>query len=251
MVLYKNTSKVRPRVDRKRHVLQMAIEEKPERVKFLDRTTKERRKYIETCEKMIRSSSEYKDYIKYLKTHFDMSKCTIFQNISNSNGKKYSIEIHHEPFTLFQITDTVLQKKQDLGDSINHFMIADEVMDLHYRGVIGLIPLCKTTHELVTSDRIFIPLQSVYQRYDLFYDQYEPFMKDYVKDLIQLKVETSQKCDMIQSDVLDIDITYIDIDNFIFPEVPKEWDNALTIKNQYEEIKDPINPSKIDLEIVE
>lgn len=115
--LYKNTSKVRPRVDRKRHVLQMAIEEKPERVKFLDRTTKERRKYIETCEKMIRSSSEYKDYIKYLKTHFDMSKCTIFQNISNSNGKKYSIEIHHDPLHYFKLQIPYYKRNRILGDS--------------------------------------------------------------------------------------------------------------------------------------
>ena len=234
MVLYKNTSNVRPRVDRKRHVLQMAIEEKPERVKFLDRTAKERRKYIETCEKMIRSSSEYKEYIKHIKTHFDMSRCTVFQNISNGNGKKYSIEIHHEPFTLFQITDTVLQKRQDLGEEINHFMIADEVMDLHYRGVIGLIPLTKTVHELVTNDKVFIPLQYVYQRYDLFYDQYEPFMRDYVKDLTTLKVEMSTKCDMIQSDVLDIDITYMDIDEFPYPEVPVEWEHVLDKKLEYE-----------------
>ena len=60
-------------------------------------------------------------------------------------------------------------------------------------------------------------------------------MRDYVKDLTALKVEMSTKCDMIQSDVLDIDITYMDIDEFPYPEVPAEWEHVLDKKREYEE----------------
>lgn len=247
MVLYKNTNTVRQRKDRQRHVLQLNIEEMPERPKFLDRTAKERRKFIETCEKVIRSSKEYRDYIKYLKEHFDMDACAIFENVRKGNGKKYTIEIHHEPFTLFQITDTVLQKKQDCVEPINPFTIADEVMDLHYKGYVGLIPLSKTAHELVTNDKIFIPLQYVYQRYDLFFDQYEPFMRDYVKELIQLKVEKSIQCDMIQSDVLDPDVTYVDIEGYSYPEVPAQWSDAIAARKEYERgTLNPDDPPKVD-----
>lgn len=246
MVLYKNTNTVRQRADRQRHVLQLNIEEMPERPKFLDRTAKERRKFVETCEKTIRSSKEYRDYIKYLKEHFDMDACTIYDGVRRGNGKKYTIEIHHEPFTLFQITDTVLQKKQDCVETINPFTIADEVMDLHYKGWVGLMPLSKTAHELVTNDKIFIPLQYVYQRYDLFFDEYERFMRDYVKELIQIKVNMSMQCDMIQSDVLDPDVTYVDIEGYQFPEIPGQWEDAIKKRMEFERGSANDEPPKVD-----
>ena len=149
MILYRNNaSKTKPRIERTRRTLNIEIEEKPERPRFLDRTARERRKFITKVEQMVRSSDEYKEYIKYLKTHFDMSHCEVFPNVSTGNGKKYSIEIHHEPFQLSWIVDTVIHKRQELDEDLDPFSIADEVMKLHYDGVIGLIPLCVTAHEL-------------------------------------------------------------------------------------------------------
>ena len=59
---------------------------------------------IKAVERIVRSSIEYKQYIQFLKTEIDMTECSYFKNISNKNNPKVSIEIHHEPFTLFDIT---------------------------------------------------------------------------------------------------------------------------------------------------
>ena len=39
---------------------------------------KDKVKTVKTCERMIRSSLEYKDYIKFLKDYIDMTKCSFY-----------------------------------------------------------------------------------------------------------------------------------------------------------------------------
>ena len=227
MILYRNTKSAKPHVERPRQVLNVEIAESPERPRFLDRNARERRKFIAKCEKLVRSSDEYKTYIKFLKSHFDMDHCEVLPNIINGNGKKYSIEIHHEPFQLSWITDTVIHKRQDLTESLNPYLIADEIMDLHYKGWVGLIPLCITAHELVHSDQISIPLQYIYQNYHLFAKEYDIWIPDYVKDIIRMKAELSIKSPKIQSDLLlNPTVTYVDVEGFDYPKVPEEWKNA-------------------------
>lgn len=247
MVLYRNNASktnTKPRVERQRRTLNIEIEEEPTRPKFLDRTARERRKFITKIEKMVRTSDEYKDYIKYLKTHFDMSHCEVFPAVVNGNGKKYSIEIHHEPFQLSWIVDTVIHKRQDLDESLDPFDIADEVMRLHYDGVVGLIPLCITAHELVHSDRIAIPLQLIYQNYDKFAKEYDPWIPEYVKDIIKLKVELSLKCNHIQSDILDNPtVTYVEVEGFNYPEVPEDWKDALARQRRIEAAETEAEPT--------
>jgi hypothetical protein len=210
--------------------INIAIEEKPEREKYMLQSDKERLKFTLQCEKVIRSSTEYKAYISFLKSHMDMDKCTVLRNCVNGNGKHYSIEIHHTPFMLSEIVDTVVRKREALSEKIAPLNIADEVMELHYDEKIGLIPLSKTMHELVGNGKVFIPLQYVYQKYNEFYAEYEDYMDKKVKDRIELQVKLSMACSKIQSDVLTPEFVYVNIDGFDFPEVPKEWgeqfDNA-------------------------
>lgn len=209
--------------------LDFSIEEKPERPIYVFHNTKDRVKFIKTCEIMIRKSMEYKDYVKFLKGHLDMNHCEVLKNISNENGKHYTIEIHHEPFYLFDIVDTVIYKRQVLDESITPFAIADEVMGLHYDEKVGLIPLSKTMHELVHSDKIFIPLQLIYQQYDKFYEEYEMYMQQNLKDAIEMKVNMSMKSSKVQSDILDPEFTYVNIDGYKFPEVPEEWGKQIKL----------------------
>ena len=39
---------------------------------------KAKKKFIDRIEKMVRSSNEYRDYIKFLKENMDMDKCIFF-----------------------------------------------------------------------------------------------------------------------------------------------------------------------------
>lgn len=226
MILYKNSSdsKIKRRSIKN---VNISIEEKPERPKYIFTTNRDRVKFIKMCESVIRSSMEYKEYISFLKNNMDMDRCAVLVGLSSENGRKYSIEIHHGPFNLFEIVDTVISKREALNELINPYLIAEEVMALHYDELVGLIPLSITMHELVHNDKIFIPLQYYYQKFDLFYDRYEEYISSVTKGKIDLLVNMSMKCDKIQSDILDPEFVYINVEGFEFPEIPEEWGKLL------------------------
>lgn len=226
MVLYKSNMAKYKR-DRPGRELKVSIDEMPQRPVYVLKSPKERVKYIKTVEAVCRKSMEYKELISFLKRNTDLRRCTVLKGLRTDNGKKYSIDIHHEPFTLFDIVETVLNRREAEGDAIDPLSIADEVMGLHFDGKVGLIHLSKTMHQLVHDDKIFIPLQFVYQKYDIFWRDYNKWINPLVKEKIEAKVELSMKTDAIVSDAIDPLFTYIHIDGFDFPQIPDEWKSVL------------------------
>ena len=130
-------------------------------------TGKERKKFIKTVERIVRSSMEYRDYTSFLKENINMDHCAFFENISCKTDKKAKIEIHHEPLTLYDLVTIVLAKYEDEGLPLNDLYIADEVLELHYMNMVGLIPLSITLHKMVhNSDKLPIPLSFCYGEYN-------------------------------------------------------------------------------------
>ena len=230
MILYKKAmaNKAKERPSQNVHV---TIDELPERETYTFRTPKERVKFIKQVEATCRKSMEYKEYMRFLKRNTDLRRCTILKGLNTEGGKKYTIEIHHEPFTLFDIVETVLNKREMEGQKIDPLDIADEVMALHYDGKVGLIHLSTTMHQLVHDDKIFIPLQYIYQSYNEFYTEYKPYFNPLVIEKIEMKVEMSLKTDNFISDSIDPQFTYVHIDGFDFPEIPSEWKDALHMES--------------------
>jgi hypothetical protein len=107
--------------------------------------------------------------------------------------------------------------------------IAKEVVEMHYEGIIGLIPLSKTQHELVSTNKVFIPLQHIYQDYHVFFERYQEYIEecDYISDAIETKVRLSMECDRIQSVAAEAKFVYIECQGFEFPKVPEEWLDAI------------------------
>lgn len=181
---------------------------------------KDKVKFIKKCEMVIRSSSEYREYVKYLKEYIDMTQCSFFTNINSEASNKIKIEIHHEPFSLFDITNIVVNKAIMNGDDLNYFMIAEEVMKLHYQGRVGLIPLSLTVHELFHNGKIFIPLQSVRGDFLSFVEEYEDYIpSDYIEILVS-KIKASKEIkDAGYQDltILNKKYVYLEVDGMTFP----------------------------------
>lgn len=230
MILYKN-SITNGKIERPSRTVKVAIDENFTRPVPAYNKPREKTKHIKACETAIRSSMEYKNLVKFLKKTVDMGRCAIMKNVKLGDGKRYRIELHHEPFTLFDIVQVVIDKRLALGESIEKLSVADEVMELHYAGVIGLIPLSFTMHELVHNGRVFIPTQMTYMDYTKFYEDYEPYIDEnpQLKDRINAKAELSMKTSTFVSDVLDVEFTYLDIDGYEFPEIPDDWKDALKL----------------------
>ena len=148
--------------------------------------------FIKAVEKTVRTSIEYREYIEYLVNSVGMSVCSVFTNLNKGLSKKFKIEIHHEPFTLYDIVEIVLQKHLCEKDIIDFFDVSEEVMRVHYMGKVGLIPLSLTVHELVHKGHVFIPLQFIHEGFMQFYNEYKPYINEQLSDILVKKIDLSK-----------------------------------------------------------
>ena len=174
---------------------------------------KDKDKYIKRCERIIRSSMEYRDYIRFLREYVDMGRCAFFNMINSEDSKRVKIEIHHEPFTLYDYTKVVVERFLDEGIPLNDLMVAEEVMELHYNNLVGLIPLSKTIHQAVhASTKIPIPLTMVYGNYSAFLSdpKYEKYKKDLL-DKLETKINQTKNLTEESFDAIRKQFTYLEI----------------------------------------
>lgn len=183
-------------------------------------TDRDQIKFIKRVETLVRTSMEYRDYINFLKDYVNMKHCAFFNNIENSQGSKVRIEIHHEPLTLFDIVQTVLNKHLDEGIPINDLFIADEVMELHYKNQVGLIPLSKSVHQIVHNGTdIIIPLNMVYGEYAKFIEEYNDYLDESVVSKLERKINETKTINTEKiAGKLTPQYVYVEVDGFTFPQ---------------------------------
>ena len=179
---------------------------------------RDKEKFIKRVEQMIRTSLEYRDYIAYLKENVDMTKCAFFNSVENRSDSKVRIEIHHEPLTLFDIVSVVLNKHMEEGIPINDLYIADEVMNLHYQNMVGLVPLSKSLHQIIhNSDEIIIPLNLVFGDYAGFLREYSDYLDEHILDKIERKINETKHFTQDMADKLSPKFVYVNVDGFELP----------------------------------
>lgn len=196
----------------------------PDAVYYLDfdlEDQKDKAKYIKLIKSYIRRSLEYSDMMGFLKNYRKMNRCFYLPKIRQYHGSKTKIEIHHAPFTMFDIIETVIRKRMKEKERLFPSDIAQEVMELHYAGKIGLVSLSTTTHELIHSENtpqdLFVPLQNLdFGNPDLFFNEYDKYMdrdlsKKYKK--IQTLSKSITNLDDIVPDYLSVQRVYYKLDD--------------------------------------
>ncbi len=231
MILCKTSPTMRKRPKR---TVCISLEEMPKRPEYILKTNADWKRIIKKCEIMIRSSLEYRQYIQFLKANLDYNRCAVLRGIHSTPEKHYSIEVHHSPYTLFDIVQVVLTKHLDEYGEINLFNVCKEVMELHYEGKVGLIPLTVTVHEMVHNGKIFIPLNLIYQDYAGFTEEYSPWIESLprLQDKILSMCKATEECNGILQDynnALKPEFVYLNVDGFDFPNVPDSWAARLSL----------------------
>lgn len=184
--------------------------DKPSYIMYNEKT---RSKFIKSVEKIIRSSLEYREFISYLRAELGMNFCMFFNNVSRDDIKNIGIEIHHIPFSLFDIVNIVLRKYETEELIIDPLVIADEVMRLHYEGKVGLVPLSVTVHELYHRGDLFIPLQYVDKGFILFYQEYKDYMKEY-EEMLKRLIVMSRNFNLNENTILKKHLIYLDPEGY-------------------------------------
>lgn len=170
---------------------------------------KDIKKYFADIERRVRQSFEYRKYINYLRENMDMNKCSIYENVSNAETFNIKIHIHHEPITLYDIVVTVYNKRKFFHEDLSIFMVAKEVMYIHYCLMVGLIPLAETVHELVHNQYLFIPTTKVFGHYQAFIEQYRDFLPDGLEETLK-EIEKASDDYECQLQVLEKHYIYLD-----------------------------------------
>ena len=196
---------------------------------------KEFKKFISTLEKEVRGSFEYKQMVSYLKNYCGMNQCA-FIRVEGDN--KIKIEIHHYPFTLYDIVMIVYRKRVYYQEPLTVQMISKEVTILHYKLLVGLLSLSTTVHQLYHDNKLFIPVNNVFGRYKLFVDLYRDFCEVEQLEILDRIEKYSNEYTARVNDTTILDTNYITYDiknpNFKLPDLNKIEDK---MNNQIELIK--------------
>lgn len=176
-------------------------------------------KTIGYIEREIRGSYEYREYLNYLKSELDLTKCSLLPGIDTSDGAA-SLEFHHYPMNLYEISEAVgksmIQNLKE-NEKISCFDISEKVMEEHFKGNIGLVPLTITLHEMAHNNSIIIPISKVNGNYKEFVKKYSNTISDDIKDRIKNAELNSESDDSklynkmkLEKNIINYNITYLD-----------------------------------------
>ena len=158
---------------------------------------KDLERFIKDVKSEVRTSFEYRELIRYLREYFGFDRSGL-SGVSNSDGSKLKIEVHHTPLTIEEIVRIVYEKRRFYHEDLSLESVAKEVMECHYKGIVGLYPLTATEHELVHNGYLFIPPKDVFGRYDLFVSSYGQFMEPEEKETLEEIEEYGKSFDSSQ-----------------------------------------------------
>lgn len=151
---------------------------------------KDLKKYFKTIENEVRHSFEYKEYIPYIKEHYGLNH-SAFEKISCKDNRAVKIEIHHFPYSLYDIVNIVYHKRCYYQEPLEVQMVAREVMMLHYKLLVGLISVTETEHQLMHEGKLFFPVTKIFGRWKLFEDLYKQWIGSDLLDTTQRMIEYS------------------------------------------------------------
>jgi putative NIF3 family GTP cyclohydrolase 1 type 2 len=133
-------------------------------------------KFIKDIEKLIRTSKEYSNYIRYLKETVGLRNCVIFKDIGDNLAP---IEMHHGPiFTLYDIVEIQIAYCYKNNIPINSPRIAFYVLKDHWNNIIQVVMLCKSAHLAVHNPQMnkdlkyFIPTDMSWGDINAFIEKY-------------------------------------------------------------------------------
>ena len=167
-------------------------------------------KFVKKVEKVIRGSFEYRRFVEAYRTIFTVENCAFFNNIKVSE-KTARLELHHYPFSLYDLVSIEIKKQSALYmNKVHPFLIAEEVMRIHFTGIVGIVPLSKTVHELAHAGEIFINLKLVKTDYETYVKSNSNYIDEELLDKIKQLDSMSQGDIIVKQDSLKRKVTILD-----------------------------------------
>lgn len=156
--------------------------------------------FIKACEGMVRRSKEYARYIKFLKETVGLTFCQVLSNIEDEFA---TIEMHHGPIlTLYDYASIITEYRLAKGKKINTFIIADILLDEHFKNNVQVVMLSKTAHELAHDRQLFLNTNHGIGNLNRFLDKYSAGVLEEYKIRINNYIDRSDNQDSYDNKVL-------------------------------------------------
>ena len=114
-------------------------------------------KFIKNCERLIRASSEYKLWRKYIVDVLGVNTCTI----THEKMDEVTIDVHHHVPSLYIAVKTIINKNIEKETEFSTFDVCLETIELHFKNKIGYTTLISSMHEKFHNGFLSIPIDYV------------------------------------------------------------------------------------------
>ena len=131
-------------------------------------TDKEEKRFVKSVKALIRHSTEYKEWKRFLIEDRGLVECLFTKEIMD----ECTIEFHHHPISMENIVNAVIDQYIYKEKPFSSFDIATEIMILHFGMKIGIVPMVKTLHEKFHNGFLKIPINYVIGEYKWFMEKY-------------------------------------------------------------------------------
>ncbi len=145
---------------------------------------------VKAVERMVRTSDEYVKYLHNVRTSTGFQNCSVLGGVDGDNA---TVEFHHYPFTLYDITQSVLLKNILDKHNFSTFTLARDVISLHFQNKVGIVPLATTVHQMVHTGTLFIPLSFVIGDFVSFAEEFENVFSNKIREKYNITVDKSEK----------------------------------------------------------
>lgn len=166
--------------------------------------------FIKAVERLVRTSKYYSRYIAHVKTDLGMNFCQVKSNIIEDEDAniKDIIELHHGPIlTLFDVCSIILNYMLAKDMKITTFSVANKVIEEHFKHRVQSVMLCKTVHQLVHDNKVFLNYRMGFgDLYGFLEHYYDGLDETQINNIIDY-IEKSKKYDSNDFGNLDVIVT--------------------------------------------
>ena len=144
----------------------------------------EYKKFIKSVERLIRSSTEYKEWKGYIIDALGIDSCMI----TNETMDEVTVEVHHHIPSLYDIVCAVVNEHIDKDKEFCSFDISTKIIELHFQNKIGYVTLIKSMHEKFHNGYLRIPINIVKGDYKYILKKYMKYFDDETVDRLNFKL---------------------------------------------------------------
>jgi len=152
---------------------------------------KEMKKFIKSCEILIRKCPEYKLWTDYIRETLGVFSCDITKEIHN----ECHCDIHHHPIPLYLIIKCIISEYINKNEYFCSADIMVKTLEVHFKNRIGYISLIRSLHEKFHNGFLQLPMSLVHGNYKSFINDYCGYMEDSEIQIVDNRLSiTNENC---------------------------------------------------------